>query len=62
FPTLRGQEILVIRLGHMGDDVESLGPVLERLWCKVEVDGGGFVAKRRPCAFNFDQEKVQAGG
>ncbi|GJT14894.1 retrovirus-related pol polyprotein from transposon TNT 1-94 [Tanacetum coccineum] len=42
FPTLRGQEILVIRLGHMGDDVESLGAVLERLWCKVEVDGGGF--------------------
>ncbi|GKB47204.1 hypothetical protein Tco_0897957 [Tanacetum coccineum] len=32
----------VIRLGHMGDDVESLGAVLERLWCKVEVDGGGF--------------------
>ncbi|GJS48586.1 ribonuclease H-like domain-containing protein [Tanacetum coccineum] len=30
----------VIRLGHMGDDVESLGAVLERLWCKVEVDGG----------------------
>ncbi|GJR47633.1 hypothetical protein Tco_1315736 [Tanacetum coccineum] len=29
-------------LGHMGDDVESLGAVLERLWCKVEVDGGGF--------------------
>ncbi|GJW63476.1 hypothetical protein Tco_0115360 [Tanacetum coccineum] len=28
--------------GHMGDDVESLGAVLERLWCKVEVDGGGF--------------------
>ncbi|GJY66537.1 reverse transcriptase domain-containing protein [Tanacetum coccineum] len=28
--------------GHMGDDVESLGTVLERLWCKVEVDGGGF--------------------
>ncbi|GJR14071.1 hypothetical protein Tco_0796723 [Tanacetum coccineum] len=25
--------------GHMGDDVESLGAVLERLWCKVEVDG-----------------------
>ncbi|GJZ97081.1 hypothetical protein Tco_0669415 [Tanacetum coccineum] len=35
FPTLRGQEILVIRLGHTGDDVESLGAVLERLWCKV---------------------------
>ncbi|GJW47102.1 hypothetical protein Tco_0078748 [Tanacetum coccineum] len=32
----------VIRLGHMGDDVESLGAVLERLWCKVEVDEGGF--------------------
>ncbi|GJU10098.1 hypothetical protein Tco_1132494 [Tanacetum coccineum] len=29
-------------VGHMGDDVESLGAVLERLWCKVEVDGGGF--------------------
>ncbi|GJU01843.1 putative reverse transcriptase domain-containing protein [Tanacetum coccineum] len=42
FPTLRGQEILVIRLGHMGDDVESLGAVLDRLWCNVEVDGGGF--------------------
>ncbi|GJX62555.1 hypothetical protein Tco_0295455 [Tanacetum coccineum] len=39
---LEAKETYVIRLGHMGDDVESLGAVLERLWCKVEVDGGGF--------------------
>ncbi|GJY71208.1 hypothetical protein Tco_0474911, partial [Tanacetum coccineum] len=29
-------------LGHMGHDMESLGAVLERIWCKVEVDGCGF--------------------
>ncbi|GJR37466.1 hypothetical protein Tco_1213150 [Tanacetum coccineum] len=40
-----GEDIILLTtpsLGHMGDDVESLGAVLERLWCKVEVDGGGF--------------------
>ncbi|GJV88014.1 hypothetical protein Tco_1531952 [Tanacetum coccineum] len=36
------EEFPVIRLGHMVNDVESLGAVLERLWLKVEVDGGGF--------------------
>ncbi|GJT09131.1 putative ribonuclease H-like domain-containing protein [Tanacetum coccineum] len=30
--TLRGQENLVIRLGHMGGDVERLGAVLDESW------------------------------
>ncbi|GJT48597.1 hypothetical protein Tco_0974754, partial [Tanacetum coccineum] len=46
--TLRGQENLVIRLGHMGGDVERLGAVLDESWCKVEVCGsvygGGLAA------------------
>ncbi|GKF68841.1 hypothetical protein Tco_0198520, partial [Tanacetum coccineum] len=37
---LEAKETYMIRLGHMGDDVESLGAVLERLWCKVEAVRG----------------------
>ncbi|GJW82324.1 hypothetical protein Tco_0146299 [Tanacetum coccineum] len=37
-------------LGYMGDDLESLGAVLERLWRKVEVDGGlGCIGGRAAC-------------
>ncbi|GJX59474.1 hypothetical protein Tco_0290864 [Tanacetum coccineum] len=39
---IRGQRISAYKGYRGGDDVESLGAVLERLWCKVEVDGGGF--------------------
>ncbi|GJY77793.1 hypothetical protein Tco_0483594 [Tanacetum coccineum] len=39
---IREQRIAAYKGYRGGDDVESLGAVLERLWCKVEVDGGGF--------------------